>query len=193
MVTLCQVLFGIVEVFRGGIGEHFVEIFPGRFPGRFEIHEGVVAAVAGSGAGDIPLERGHEFHSLAHQWDDVGAFELALKQKIITCAAAHRPPVNHLRRPLGMIAQECGGEMFHGVEGTGHQCFLSVGKGHPDVESGYHVARGGDVAAAHEDAALKAGMVDGETGYFFHIGSKLCGSEQLNVLLLTSSKMKRGE
>ena len=81
-----------------------------------------------------------------------------------------------------MIAQIGGRQMLDSVYGTLSECRLAVGELHP------YIKRSDDllahlVLARHIDAALQAAMVDGETGYLFHIffcivclfGSKLCG------------------
>lgn len=151
---------------RGGKG--LGEIAARGFAGAGGIHKGVISAVAGCGTWDLTFVTRYEFHGFAYERDDVGTFQIALKQEVITRTAAHRTPIHDLVGPDGMVAQESGGEMLHGVEGLRRERRLAVGAGHADVESRDGVARGCNIAATHVDARLEPGMVDGKACYLFH-------------------------
>ena len=117
-----------------------LQVGGGSGAGGFEVHEGVVAAVAGCGAGDFALEVGDELHCLAEQGEDLLGLRRALDDEIVAGAAAHGAPVDDALLPPGVVAQEGGGEVLHGVEGTRGEGRLAVGGRHADVEGGDDVA-----------------------------------------------------
>ena len=75
-----------------------LQVGGGSGAGGFEVHEGVVAAVAGCGAGDFALEVGDELHCLAEQGEDLLGLRRALDDEIVAGAAAHGAPVDDALR-----------------------------------------------------------------------------------------------
>lgn len=150
------------------MGENLIQISLCGIACRIKIHEGVVAAVAGGGARYLTPVSGYECECLAHERQYVGRSGFARYYKIVAGAASHGTPVYYAVFPLRMVAQEGGGEVFHGVEGTWRDGFLTVGLGETDVECGDYVAGWGAVGARNIDAAQKSQVVDGETCYLFH-------------------------
>ena len=162
-----EVLLGILGA---GVLEH-LEVAAGGFAGCGEVHVGVVAAVDGCGSGHFSFEVGYVLHGLAQEGYDVAAFYGAGEEEVIACAASHWPPVDDAAAPYGMIAQEGGCEVLHGVEGGGGEGGFTVGKCHADVEGGDYISGGGDIAARHVYAPVEALVVNHKTGYLFHIAN----------------------
>lgn len=139
------------------------------FPPCFrKVHEEVVAAVSCRLSWHVALEVGDEAEGLLHEGEDVGGGEVAAQEEVVACEASHGTPVDDAVVPLGVVAQESGGEMLDGVEGGGGEGWLTVGGFHADVEGGDGVASH-VVLAAHVDASLEAEVVDGEGCDFFHV------------------------
>ena len=137
---LCCGSGGVVEVAFAGGRENFVEIAARGLAGSRKIHVGVIAAVAGRRAGHLPFVASHKLHRLPHEFYYVGAPVVTLEQQVVTGAASHRSPVDHLRGPLRVIAQERGCKMLHGMEGTRIKGRLPVRTRHAYVERGYDIA-----------------------------------------------------
>ena len=162
-------LFGVVKVGISGVGEGFCEEAAGGIAGCGEIHKAVVATVAGCGAGHFAFESGYEFHCAAHKVQNIAALEVALKKEIVACAATHRAPVYHAVAPFGVVAQEGGGQVLHGMEGLRRESRLAVGPRHADIESGDGVAGRGAVLAAYIYSRFEDFVINRETCYFFHL------------------------
>ena len=55
----------------------------------------------------------------AQKREDIARFILSVEDEIVACAASHRPPVNHLFTPFGVVAEKCGRQMLHGMQRLG--------------------------------------------------------------------------
>lgn len=132
-----------------------------------EVLEEVVAAVAGSSAGDIARVVGNELESALHEGHDVFAREVAAQEEIVAGEAAHGSPIDDAVFPFGVVAEVGGGKMLDGVERALPECGLTVGCLHADVECGDGLCAD-LVLAADVDAGEELQVVDLETGYFVH-------------------------
>ena len=128
----------------------------------------MVAAVFWSRARHISIESGDKFEGFPQQWQDVFTRMVSVDEKVVAGAAAHRPPVYDVLAPLGMIAEECGCKVLHGVESGYGKRRLPVWRCHAYVECRDHVARRCGVLTADIDPRHECQVVDREACYFFH-------------------------
>ena len=75
----------------------------------------VVAALLGSGTGDIALKVGDKLEQLTHERQDLLARHLAKYDEVKARAAAHGAKVDNAARPLGMVAKERRAQVLDGV------------------------------------------------------------------------------
>lgn len=171
LVFLPNVLIGITRAVGGDVGEH-----PGKAVGDTarlgEVHEAVVAAIAGRGSRNVAFVAGDEAKCFEQQRHDVGRLVVARNDEIIAGEAPHRSPVDNALAPLGVVAQVGGREVLHGVEGGGVAGGLAIGRGQTHIESCDHIARGGDVSARHVNPRIEREVVDFEAVDLFHRGSE---------------------
>lgn len=151
---------GIVEVAFCGVLKD-VHIFFGLITCHGQVVEECRSAVARRCTGDVAIEISDETEGLDDKGKDIAAFPLTFQQQIIAGEAAHRAPIDDAFAPNGMVAQEGGGKMLDGVDGTLPQYGLAVRTFHAYVESGHHVTSHG-IAARNVDARFKGEVVDGE-------------------------------
>lgn len=151
---------GIVEVAFCGVLKD-VHIFFGLITCHGQVVEECRAAVARSGSGDVAFIAGNEAEGLDHQRQHIAAVIFAADEQIVAGEASHRSPIDDAFAPHRMVAQEGGGKMLDGVDGTLAEHGLAVGTLHAYVESGHHVTSHG-IAARNVDARFKGEVVDGE-------------------------------
>ena len=157
---LGQESLGIVEVAFCGVLKD-VHIFFGLIACHGQVVEECSAAVTRSGPRDFAFIVGNEAEGFDHQRQYVVAVAFAAYEEIVAGEASHRSPIDDAFAPHGMVAQEGGGKMLDGVDGTLAEHGLAVGTLHAYVESGHHVTSHG-IAARNVDARFKGEVVDGE-------------------------------
>lgn len=155
-----------MEVGGGEMAED-VEIAACLIARHGEVLEEVVAAVAGSSAGDVTRVGGNELEGALHEGYDVLTREVAAQEEIVAGEAAHGSPIDDAVFPFGVIAEIGSGKVLEGVERALPECGLAVGCLHADVECGDGLSAD-LVLAADVDAGEELQVVDLETGYFVH-------------------------
>ena len=111
------------------------------FPlGHGEVMQEAVATRGRGRARDDIGVIGHIAEGLDHQIADFSTRITAFEDEIIACEASHRPPIDDALAPNGMVAQEGGGKVFDGVDGSLAEHGLAVGALHADVEGGDDIA-----------------------------------------------------
>ena len=158
-----------MQVLLVDIGQVAVEVTAREPVSHGKVLVQVVAALLGSGTGDIALKVGDKLEQLTHERQDLLARQLAKHNEVKARAAAHGAKVDNAARPLGMIAQERCTQVLDGVALGGVHDRLLVGRGQAQVKRGDgSTGRRIAVDAAHIHAGLKQQMINGKAGDALH-------------------------
>ena len=126
----------------------------------------VIAAVPGSGTGDLTLVIADELVHCRDEGNDLRGSVLACEQQVEARAASHGAEIDDPVAVFRAVSQEGGAEVFDRVHLRSVHDGLAVGGGHAEVECGDGgiavVIDAGDI-----DTGLQYEVVDGKAGDFF--------------------------
>ena len=105
-------LFRISQTFWPDIVKNIFQIFVSKIFCHTEIHIQIIAAVLCGSTRNLTFKISDEFKHLSHERNDIFGFIIACQQKIVSCAAAHRTPVNYFWTEFSMIAEKRSCQMF---------------------------------------------------------------------------------
>ena len=159
-------IFENIVVF--GVGLQIVGKLPGVPLGHLQVVHQVVAAVDGSGAGDLcGVLHGPE--GTQQQIIQLPGRAPALEDQVKAGETAHGTPVDHLVLPIRVVAEEGGNDVLQGVHGAHVDDRLPVGALEADVIGGHGIVAQG-IYPAGENAGDDAGMIYRKALNEFHVG-----------------------